>query len=321
MAKVYPGLFAPFFQEAWPKTKNLVSMGLVAEDINAQVSQSGEYFTIPFQENLSNIGNSVRVTTSTTITPQTLGDKEEVGVVCHIGQGIKEQVLNDILRGAEGLRQAANQIVPYTVNEFQRYLVSATKGAFAADGPLFGTHVVDKSGIGDGTISTSFIIDAAQETLGEDGMDFDALIMHSKIFADLQKVGLITYVNAGTFGQNLLVSGDIPTVLGKRVMVNDTLCAKDSADKYPVYLSGGRPWYLGYQRQQLRIYQDFNPAIGGGQNETYWYADFVPHIRGLKWNVSTINPTTTNLETGTNWTKVWTDENIKLAQLLVFAKA
>ncbi len=141
----------------------------------------------------------------------------------------------------------------------------------------------------------------------------DSIVVHSKIYADAVNLGMVTYINAGTFGEKVLVSGDIPIIAGKRVVIDDTLCAIETT-KYPSYIIAGQPWYLGFQRN-VRIDTDKDILTAGGKNIIAWYVDFAPHIKGVGY-AGAVNPTTATLETGASWTKKAENRNIKIVKLI-----
>lgn len=319
MANVYPNLFSAFVQEAIPKKNNILSQGGTRVEVNAQVSQSGQYFSIPQQDNLYGLlGNSTAITASSTqVTPTELSSFEEKGLVAHIGAGIKDADLTKFLSGKDGVRLVYSQIAPYMMIEAQRYLASTITGVF--DTALATSHTYDATTLGDGTLTYDAIAVGTQEKLGEAFEDLDAIIMHSKMYSDLRRKGLTDYVDAASFGENVLYRGQIPTFDGKRIVVNDTICeATDNV--YPVFVIGGQPFYIGYQ-SQLRIETDRQADYGGGTDRAFFYMDFVPHVFGVSFSGSVTNPTTTTYETGGNWTKVGENKNIKIVKINVNAMA
>ncbi len=128
-----PNLFTPFFLEELVKTQNIISLGLVEQDLAAPVSKSGEYFSKLFVENLKTVSSAQRITTSTTLVPTTVSDIEEKVVVCHVGDSYYDYELENITQGIQKLKMMAQQIVPVAVDAMQDYLVSVTKGVFATE--------------------------------------------------------------------------------------------------------------------------------------------------------------------------------------------
>jgi len=314
MANVYPNLFSAFAQEAIATKNNMLSQGVVKIEVNQQVSRSGQYFSIPTQDNLLSIlSDATAIEGPTTqITPTALSSYNENGLVAHIGEGIKEANLETLLKGDKGISRIYSQIAPYMMLQAQDFLISAINGVFAT--ALSSSHTYDYSTTGDGKLSFDAMEIGSQAKLGEAFSELDAIIMHSKQLMDLKVAGAVDYVSAADFGANILYKGSIPVIGGKRVIVNDTLCAISSS-KYPSYLVAGQPFYLGYQNQ-LRIETQRKADIGGGTDEAYFYMDFVPHVFGVSFSGTITNPTKTTYSTGSNWTKVGEDKNIKVVKLL-----
>lgn len=315
MAYITPNLWTPWIQEQLQKTANLISMGLVTVDTNAKVSESGQFQNIPMQSPLTANSNVQRITSSTTLIPTATSQVQEIGVVCHTGDSYYLTEVDKLETGFDALAGIAPQITKVAIDGIQTYLVSATKGIFYKSiGPLYDTHVYEPASE---TLDVDTMTDGMQSVYGENMDDLDAIIMHSAKFAAFKKDALVTYVNAGDFGANILYSGKIPTILGKRVLINDTLCATftdGAATKYPTYLVKGQPWYLGYQKT-LDVKYDEDILTGAGKMRLAWYQHFLPHLKGVSWTSSTANPTTTNLETATNWTQKAQDYSIGIMRI------
>lgn len=314
MAYITPNLWTPWIQEQLQATQNLISMGLVTVDTAAPVATSGQFMNIPIQQPLSTISNVQRITTSTTLTPTATADVQEIGVVVHNGDSYYMPEIAKLERGMDGLAALAPQIVKVALDGIQTHLVSGTKGVFDATGALASTHVYTPA---NNTLDVDAILYGTQDVFGENMDSMDAIIMHSLKFAEFTSANLVTYVNAGDFGQELLYKGKVPTVLGKRVLINDTLCATFTSGqetKYPTYIVKGQPWYLGYQKT-LDVKFDEDILTGGGNMRLAWYVHYVPHTKGVSWTSSTANPTTAQLATVGNWTKKQQDYNIGIMRI------
>jgi hypothetical protein len=314
MAYITPNLWTPFVQEGLKKTQNLISMGLVEVDTNSPVSESGQYLNLAYQQPLSLIKSVQRITTSTTLTPTANNDMQEIGVVCHVGDAYYEPAVATLERGFDGIAAIGSQISEVALLGIQDYLVSVAKGQFATGGVLATTHTHNPAG---GALTVDAIVDGVEEVYDENLDSVTSILMHSAKFAGFLKDNLVTYVDAADFGADILYTGKIPTILGKRVLLNNTLCASfvdGGATKYPTYLTMGQPWYLGYQ-QTLRVKTDEDILTGGGKNIIAWYADFLPHIKGVSYTSGGANPTTGTLETIGNWTKKAQDYNIGIMRI------
>jgi hypothetical protein len=318
MAKVNPVIFTPFIQEALVTVNNILNMGIVEIDTSSVIRQGGEYFVRPYQENLDAIDNIQRITTTTTLTPSEASDFKETLVSCHIGDSYKEIALDRITRGSAGLDALKLQKAEIILRGLQNYLISTVKGVFATE--LATSHVYNGSVVGSGIFGIGMATMATQTIFGEQMDDFDAYIMNSVTYQELVTAGAAQFLSASEFSNQILRTGRVPTFLGKRVYLNNTLCAADTTTTpgttlYPIFITKGNPLYMAWQ-QDVVAYDDFDPAVGHGTYKTYWYADFVPAVKGVSWTHTTFNPTTTELETGSYWTKVFEDKNIPIIKVL-----
>lgn len=310
MAYITPTLFTPWVQQQLQMTQNLISLGLVTVDTNSPISEMGQFFKIPQQTPLSAVASVQQITSSTTLTPAATADVEEIGVVVHNGDSYYMTGIDKLERGMDGLAQIAPQIAKVALDGIQTHLVAATKGVIGTAGAIADTHVYTPA---NGTLDIDAILYGTQYVYGENMDSMEAIIMHSAKFASFTSANLVTYEDAGDFGSTILYQGKVPTVLGKRVLINDTLCAA-IANKYSTYVVKGQPWYLGYQKT-LNVKYDTDILTGGGKDYLAWYVDYVPHVKGVSWTSATANPTTVQLATVGNWTQKEQNYNIGIMRI------
>jgi hypothetical protein len=316
MSKLTPVNWTPWIQEALVSKANILSMGLVEQDTDSIINQGGKYFVRPYQENLREIANPVNYNSSTTITAATASDYKENLVVAHIGDGYYETEYDRITRGVAALDSLMLQRAEIVLDSVQDYLIAAVKGAFATQ--LATSHVYNAYSVGDGYFDINAATKAVQTIYGEDMDKFDAYIMSSTIYSDLIIQGTASYESASNFSNSIMATGKIPTFLGKRVLLNDSLCTPvtiGEATVYPIYIVRGQPLYLAWQRN-VRVYEDFEPAIGGGKYSVFWYADFVPAVKGISWVHTSYDPSEADLGTGSYWSKVYEDKHITMCKVL-----
>lgn len=316
MAKVTPVSWTPHIQEALVTENNIFSQGFVEIDMSSPITQGGKVFTRPYQDNLDTIDSVTKILANTTLTPTTLADYQENLVVCHVGDAYYETEYDRITRGSNGLDAAMVQRGAIVLKALQNYMINVINGAFSTGGTLATSHVYDATGEATQNFGTWVATKAAQTKFGEQMDIFDAYIMNSVTFAELMIAGTGDYSYASEFSNMVQKTGKIPTFLGKRVFINDTLCAVDSNGNYPVYMMSGSPLYLAWQKN-VRVYEDFVPATGGGTYQTYWYADFVPAIKGVSWTHTAYDPTVGDLATVGYWTKVFENKHIKMLKVIV----
>lgn len=311
MSKVYADAISPWVQELLPYKNNMISLGVVQVENNSPLTAGSDHLKMPISSYLE-LGSLERITASTTLTPQTLSDKVEYATVVHRGDSFEEVEFNNILRGTNAIQQVSGQIAEVVARDIQTVFNSAIAGVFAS-ATMPASKILDaQSELGG--LDFDIIADASQQAFGEQMQLVDAIMVHSAVLNKLKQKGMVTYLPAANFSANILTNGTIPTIDGKRILVNDTICAATSG-VYPSYLVKGQPFWLGYQRQ-LRIEQQRNILVGGGQDVVAFYVDYAPHIKGFSWDINTTNPTNASLADGTKWTLVADESAVGIAQIL-----
>jgi hypothetical protein len=112
-------------------------------------------------------------------------------------------------------------------------------------------------------------------------------------------------------------SDDIPTYLGKRVVVDDSLPV--SSGNYTSYIFG--PGAIGYAEGSPKVPTETErqALVGGGTDILVNRRKFVLHPRGIRWTGSpgsAPTPTNTDLETANKWTKVWETKQIRIVRFI-----
>jgi len=307
---VQPQIWGDWVVTEMVKIANIVTSPYIEFDTGVSIKEGEILLRIPKLKSLDVIGDDVRVTKTTQLTPNELEDYAELAPILRTGNAIQVTDVEIVSKGIDPLQALAPQIAQYNINQIQKKVKAVFVGVFAS--ALATSHTYNASGIGDGKIDAGPIEDALQSVLGETSEGMTAMIMHSKVAADLKKKGLTYTILAPVFTDGLLTQGQIPTYWGKRIIVNDTICAPFTVDNvtyYPTYILGGQPAYVGFQKA-LNIYSDFDPSVGGGTNKLYWYSHFAVGFRGVSFSAGIDNPTTAQLATGSNWTKVAPDDKL-----------
>jgi hypothetical protein len=311
---VYPEQIAPWVQLQMLRKNNITANGLVQIDTAPPFIRGGERFKIPVQYSLDNHTGMERITAATTVTPESIDDSQIYVFSTEIGAGLTATEFESIRRGGNANSQLAGQIATKTSNTIQEYM------KYALDGIFDGTAGALKDNIYDGTSEDGGYINMrnigkAKLKLGERGVDLNTIIVNSNVYQDLYEQGL-TYVPATQYAESIVKTGTIPQFLNLRVLVNDTIATETSTGSgvYNSFLAGGSPFYLAYQKN-LRMYDDFNPAVGGGTYEMYWYVDFGVAVNGVSYKSATMNPATTVLQTAASWEAIEQLQNIPLVCL------
>jgi len=295
-----------FTAEAIVAANTIQSQGFVQTDTAPKMANGGDMMYLPSVEPI-NTGVDTQITSSSTLSATALTDQVEKGVVV---RREKAWVISDFWKTTQGtdlLKLVAPQVSQFIAEQQQTFLAAVTAGVFG--GPLLDTHVYDGTG---GTITQSAIGSAAL-LMGEKMSGLTGLVMHSKVFNDALQDGLATYQNISGVIDGIFQQGMIPFMMGKKVWLNDAMCAATNS-VYPTYLVGGQPWYIGFQKN-ITFEEYREPMSAGGQDNLIVRYHYCPHIKGVSYTNATMNPTAAQLATTTYWTQTALDKNIKLVQL------
>jgi hypothetical protein len=279
----------------FPSLSPLIASGAVAVDANPPFrGQGGVVHNVPHFLEITTAATSS--TAATDATPGAISAFQDVGIVC---ERINPMGVEDVATraigtdsdiGGEILRQSPN----YWAKQASLDLYSVLQGAFGS--AMSSTSYFVK------TFGTTFnraaVLDVMKmSSVGDQWGAYKIWVMHSKQFADAVSDGIVNYVSAGAFGERLLQTGDIPTIFGKQVVVDDNLTETDGS----TYLLKPNAMYLGIRQDFGVEYQRI--AIKAGGTDVYMmHAEYMPHLYGLTFN-TTVTPRTARatLATGGTW--------------------
>jgi len=165
-------------------------------------------------------------------------------------------------------------------------------------------------------IGGAAVVDVLQ-TLGDHSFKIDTMVMHSVCYAQLQKLKLVEYVKRDQ------TDIQIPTYLGKRVIVDDSCTAISGTNriKYTTILFGGSVFGTAPMRVQVpsEMKRDPDAGVGGGQDTIYSRVSNVIHPYGfsfLSGSVAGQTPTYAELALAANWSRIAPRKNIAVAFLV-----
>jgi hypothetical protein len=165
----------------------------------------------------------------------------------------------------------------------------------------------------------------ARSLLGDQGDKLTAICMHSKVYYDLVERRAIDYVStAEARGTTTTQSGgsmvaayggevNVPTYMGLRVIVSDDVQTDGSGatTEYATYFFTQGAVASG---EQLAMQTETDRDILAKSDAMSIDLHYCYHPVGAKWGVTTVNPTRAQLETITNWSKVYETKNIGIVR-------
>jgi hypothetical protein len=248
------------------------------------------------------------------------GDKQ----TCMLIQRMKAFMAKDFtkeLTGAEPLTLVKNKIQGYYKQVWEIELMNIAKAVLGVAG--LSEHVLDLSvnsgTIGDKNIITSTtMIDAEQRALGDMAGGLGLTIMHSKIFSQYKKMGLIEY-NKYTVGNVIRQDIELPTIGGKIPLVTDYYTVDNSVSGFPVYSTYlfGEGAFLSADKNNYenQYTTDYDPETSAGVEKFYTKQGKVLHPNGVSLAVDNIakeSPTKAELGTTANWSLKFNHKNVKM---------
>lgn len=218
------------------------------------------------------------------------------------------------LAGDDPMRVIADRFADYWNRQYQNVLISILDGVFASESMASKVHDVTGEA-GTGAILTSDTFLDAQQLMGDAKELLTGVMMHSEVENHLVKRDEIETVRDSE--GNVVMK----TYKGKQVIVDDSM-AYDSVTKAgEMYLfgQGAIGWGNGSDPKILEteVYRDSKKLAG--EDVLINRKLSILHPRGIKFTEASVAedfPSLDELETGTNWEKVYDAKKIRIVKFL-----
>ncbi|MFD2704233.1 hypothetical protein [Salibacterium lacus] len=311
-----PEIFQEYMEELSPEPAAFIDSGIIRQDPGIQITD-GNVTSVPFYKPLT--GNAQNYD-GTDITVNDIASGKQTAIVIGRANAWGSQDLAAELASKDPMMSIASKVTQYWREEWQRILILQLNGIFGAS--AFSTHVHDISiedgdnATEDNKIGPDAIIDATQNTIGDNASKISAISVHSKVYARMQKLNLIEFEPYGD--QNTVV----PVFLGKRIIVDDAHTVEaggTSGNKYTSYLFA--PGSIGRADGSVKVptATERQELSGGGREHLVNRQRRVYHLYGSHFTQSSlagVSPTDAELSDGTNFDKVYEDKNIPVIKLV-----
>lgn len=297
----------------------LIQSGVAVPDYGRiDLTKGGDLIKIPFIPDFS--GDAEVLDENNPLTPGSFAAEEDVGVVCRRGRAWAYTTIAEVATGKDINQIIGERLGRFWARVYDKSLLSVLKGA------LPDTHKIDFSqkdfGQPDVTIDIPKIIDA-MGLIGDNADNFEIIIMHSKVYTDLLKNQLIQFPNSANTEQ-LIREGEFGRVLGRRIIVSDSVTAEtytlddgsgntETRYRYYTFIAQPGAMYFAFQRELMT---EEDKDILAQKKYLVSTAHYVPHLKGVKWNSSVLNPSDAELANPYNWQKVWDDKAIRVVALI-----
>lgn len=338
---IVPEIFTPYVQQLTEEKARLVQSGVLASDamLNQLLAGGGLTFNLPTQRDLDNDADNVsgdgpadiivasfEMGTPTDAnrldsTPLKVQTDQEIAVRLSRNNSWSSADLARALAGHDPMKGIGERIGFYWSRRLQAVFIATMNGVIkdniANDG---GDYQNDVSGGGfiDGV--TNFTAEAfidASVTMGDSMQDLTALMVHSVVFARMQKNQMIDMIPDAR--SEIL----IPTFLQREVIVDDGLPV--TGNVYDSWLFGAGAVHLGVSTpaEATELSRQPQAGNGGGSSILFSRVEWSLHPAGHAYtgtpaNGGPGNGTGSNeLNIATSWNRVFPErKQIKFARLV-----
>ena len=231
--------------------------------------------------------------------------------------------LAKVIAGDDPMQAILDLVAEYWARTDEGLVVSCLKGIFGAasmSGNLLAIHSETVAGTSSATrLNGATFVDATVK-LGDRADRLVAVAMHSATEAALRKLDLIDFI-PDSEGK-----AQIRTFQGRRVVVDDNLPTRAGTTDGTVYTSylfgpgafakgaspmDGTPLQGGFGTEGVeiaRVALDSDTVLVNRRR-------YILHPRGVKFTSASVagdSPTNAELETGSNWTRVFENKNVRI---------
>lgn len=172
-------------------------------------------------------------------------------------------------------------------------------------------------------VDENLLIDAQQAALGEFANKFGLIVMHSKIFAEYQKLKLVNY-DKYVITNAMVGEVKLPTINGLIVVVNDRgthhAAASGVTAGYDCYLFGQGSILQATPKVITPDHTEYDGKLKGGTDVLYTNRSIILHPNGVSFkpeNIAGETPTDAELATTANWDLRYQHQNVRIGQIVV----
>lgn len=304
---IVPDVFNPYVVEKTAELSALFQSGIIRPDaaLDTLARTGGTLLQMPFWTDLT--GADEVLSDAAALTPQNIAASKDIARLHARGKAWGVNDLAKALSGDDPMAQIGNLVADYWARRFQALLISTLTGVFASSSMSGNVHNISAVTGADAFTGSTFI-DAAHK-LGDAESKLTAVMVHSLVFATMRKQNLIEFIpnSEGVY--------NIPTYLGKRVIVDDSMPV--SSGVYTTYLFGEGA--IGYGEGEAPVPTETDRDSLAGEEYLINRRHFIMHPRGVKWNEASVAgefPTNAECEAAANWTRVYSNKNIRIVKFV-----
>ncbi len=307
---IVPEVFNPYVIERTAELSAFYQSGIIARTpaLDVLASSGGNLVNMPFWEDLS--GEDEVLSDTEALTVGKITAEQDVAALLARGRAWSVNDLAKALSGDDPMAAIGDLVAAYWARRFQTILIKTLDGVYGNDATLMTGNKHDISGSAeaedDDVINAKTAVDAIYK-LGDSADKLTGFAMHSATVAKLAKDDLIEYIKPSE-GE-----AEIPTFLGKRVVVDDGLPQADGV--YTTYIFGAGAFGWGEGGAPVPTEADRDSLAG--DDILINRRHFVLHPRGVAFqnaSVSGATPSNVELANYLNWKRVYESKNVRIVQ-------
>jgi hypothetical protein len=323
---IIPTEFEKYAIERTAALSAFVQSGIVenAPEFDLLAAGGGREVKLPFWKDLT--ATRQLLSDAATLSVNKISADQDIARIQNDAQVWSVNHLAKVISGDDPMQAIVDLVGDYWARIDQSLVISSLKGIFAS-----ATMAANKLAIASESIAgqsnatklngTTFV--DATVKLGDRGDRLTAIAMHSATEAVIRKLDLIDFI-PDSEGK-----AQIKTFQGRRVIVDDSLPTRAGTTDglvYTSYLFGpgafakgaapldSTPLQGGIGTEGVEIYRaglDSDTALINRRR-------YILHPRGVRFNSASVagdTPTNAELETGTNWTRVFENKNVRIVAI------
>jgi hypothetical protein len=317
---IVPAVFSPYIIERTTELADVIQSQAVErdEELDRQCNAGGSVIDVPYFKEIT--GDSALIDENTPTVPDPINTGADKAALLNRTKAWGGSVLAKWASGTDPVGVIGNMVAGFWARDLKRIVLKILDGLFdGVNGVLRTSHRVNiYSDVASPAASTqltgSTFVDGTLR-LGDHSPDIVAVLMHGDVEGALRKQELIQYVQpANAIGKR------IPMFQDRTVMVSDD-CPKVTGTNTPAYttfLFGRGAFAHGIKTDDPEDASEVDRVGLAHETHLITRRRFVLHPRGVKWignAVAAAGPTNAELSTGTNWSKVYSDKNIRIVAI------
>lgn len=324
---IVPEVFTDYVQLLTTQKSAFIRSGVVEMSplLDQLLAGGGQTFNIPHFNDLadteSNVSSDEGIGVNDAV-PLKTTTGQEIAVRHSRNQNWSSADLSAALAGADPMESIASRVADYWVRQAQSMLIATIQGVIADNEANDSGDMVNVISLAAGGTPTAANLFSAEafidtvQTMGDFGEDLVAVSMHSVVYRRAQKNNLIDFI------PDARGEVDIPTFLGRRVIVDDGMPAVANTGNidYSTYLygAGSIAAGVGTPRVATEISREPLAGAGGGQELLHNRVEWLYHPRGTAFLVAGIagqSPTFAELAAAAQWDRRFERKLVKIAEL------